>query len=50
VIEDVKVRTLFTMQVPQKKDYFGLKKGTIIEKDEADRLKKNVERMRTTMT
>lgn len=26
VIEEVKVRTLFTMQVAQKRDYFGLKK------------------------
>jgi hypothetical protein len=44
VIEDVKVRCLFTMQVQQKKEYFGdLNTTDLIEKD---KIKINTEKMR----
>ena len=49
IVEEVKVRTLFTMQVPQKKDYFGLPGETPTE-EEAEVLKSNLEKMRKKVT
>jgi hypothetical protein len=49
VIEDVKVRTLFVMQLPQKKEYFGLPKDSP-SKEQAAKYLANLEKMKASMT
>jgi hypothetical protein len=55
IIEDVKVRTLFVMQVEQKREYFGLNdpksKAEIAQsKDLQEKYKSNIEKMQKKMT
>lgn len=49
LLEDVKVRTLFTMQVPQKKEYFGLQTDKP-SAEEQETLKTNYDKMRRKIT
>jgi actin-related protein len=52
IIEDVKARCLFTMQVPQKFDYFGkdLETAKDINKEEQEKVGIQVEKMRRKLT